>query len=174
MRGVKNSVAYSCGAVAGSHRFPEHRVAIYRGANVNGLQRTTLSTTDSSPALPAKPERPRWASGRSPDLRFSELERLPGIPSGFMLSSQRLQLRGSGGFSPRFPTPDGKSYIGGEGCGQGEELGYLVIDMALGSWPSTKYQLPNSQERKLTILSYFLLFSTARCSVVFRACLVAA
>src|SRR5262249_18230000 len=75
---------------------------------------------DSSPAFPAKPERPRWASGRSPDLRFSELERLPGFPVALCSSSQRLQLRGSDGFSPRFPIPDGEVISEGRSAVKGD------------------------------------------------------
>jgi hypothetical protein len=34
--------------------------------------------------------------------------------SGFLLSFKRLQLRGSGGFSPHFPLPDGEVISEGE------------------------------------------------------------
>ena len=54
-------------------------------------------------------KKPRLASGRSPDLRFSKAERLPeDLLSGRALrpgsDSPRLQLLGSGGFAPRFPN----------------------------------------------------------------------
>jgi hypothetical protein len=65
--------------------------------------------------------KPGLASGRSPDLRVNEAEYLPrGNPpvagTTSELSSQRLQLRGSGGFSPRFPTPDNPIYSAQRTC----------------------------------------------------------
>jgi hypothetical protein len=53
--------------------------------------------------------KPGLASGRSPDLRVNEAECLPRSSPQWLeripkLSSQRLQLRGSGGFTPRFPN----------------------------------------------------------------------
>src|ERR1700704_5059752 len=81
---------------------------------------------ESSPALPAQPETPN--DGHLAGLltyASANLKRLPGLlaharqhqarmtthPSGICSSSQRLQLRGSGGFSPRFPLPDGRKLI---------------------------------------------------------------
>src|SRR5882762_8926191 len=53
------------------------------------------------------------------------LERLPGtLPSGMCSGSQRIQLRGSGGFSPRFPLPDGEKLYESGRQGQGD----LVIE----------------------------------------------
>ena len=69
-------------------------------------------TADSSPALPAQPETPN--DGHLAGLltyASLNLKRLPGSSQWQCCSSsQRIQLRGSGGFSPRFPIPDGKSY----------------------------------------------------------------
>ena len=53
--------------------------------------------------------KPGLASGRSPDSRFNKANDLPGKPSQWLSSalasaSRRLQLRGSGGFAPRFPA----------------------------------------------------------------------
>src|SRR6476646_11369484 len=79
---------------------------------------------ESSPALPAQPETPHaghlaglltYASGEleTPSRVISPIHaniRRERGPSQWPVvsSSQRLQLRGSGGFSPRFPLPDGE------------------------------------------------------------------
>src|SRR6266853_5882471 len=67
---------------------------------------------ESSPALPAQPETPN--DGHLAGLLTYaswNLKRLPGtFPVACCSGSQRIQLRGSGGFSPRFPLPDGGSY----------------------------------------------------------------
>ena len=101
----KGPAAHGAKAVAESYLFGVPAPALRREGPLGSLR--------GCPALPSKPETPiRWGPGRSPDLRVTESVRLPGFPVAYRSDSQRLQLRGSGGFSPRFPiTKWGNLYL---------------------------------------------------------------
>jgi hypothetical protein len=69
------------------------------------------SQQECPPTLPRDWIKPGLASGRSPDSRFHEVERLPGDhaqwpSSSLTFRSLRSQLRGSGGLAPPSRTPD--------------------------------------------------------------------
>jgi len=97
------------------------------------LQTQTARKLSGSPC--AAGNAPWRASGRSPDLRLRRTwnafpghlahsrqhQRKWGLSQWPVVSSsQRLQLRGSGGFSPRFPLPDGEKLY--ESGTQGQEI----------------------------------------------------
>lgn len=70
-----------------------------------GSARASGVWRECSSALPSEPNEARLASGRSPDLRFSEFRlAFPGLTPQWLSTdrrdSPRLQLRGSDGFAP--------------------------------------------------------------------------